>query len=839
MSNPPVYKLAQIPPHLQGAIYEVSTPGQPSNGMSNFFTYHDVIESPVPSSTLLSARQGPAESQSASSLERTLQNLSLDHKLCETCKLLDLEKLFYASTDEYKFPESPTNFHRMFGEGFCWSVFHMLKEKECRLCLLIMSALCLNPRFKDLKDGVVVARRKSLYSKETDVSLPNFHFLSLSVSEGEWLPKPANYGCAIGIQGRHRILLPNTVKSALKHFYPWLPPGMVPMSTTEAQAKAWDAWRLETAVEYEVSVRRYDPHEADINTVMGWLKCCEEEHTKWCTSKITDNVALVPGFRVIDVVSGNLVEQPDGCRYLALSYVWGEVHRGNDYLRLLQGNHDELKEIGGLFKDMSRLPRTIRDAIALCEKIDERYLWIDSLCIIQDSPEDMAGQISRMDTIYRRAFLCIVAAAGTDANAGLPGVTTDLPRTIAPEAFINNFDLVAIPEDGEFELNNSKWNSRAWTFQERVLSTRLLRFTSNSLTFECQSACWREDFTLTGPDADRFRLVDQERKEQETRQNFHHIISADILQFENMMPRSEWHNDFQSIWSGAYSPLVRDYTKRKLTFEGDMLNAFQGIEGALRRSLGEFHWGLPLYLLAQSLGWIATTDDVKRHDGFPSFSWTGWVFGDGNWGSYPEYLRAPFPGLIVVNEDSTIKFFSDGCQHNPYSGIYEWHDAMLYPSSVEMSIELDKILSNTISYIDVDISLLGLVLFWTSAAAIKPFAYESPKEEDFDDEECEESLPQRTEILKGASVIRQLEDGLQVGGLLEYSEMREISVHLKSHEVDLVYIGMSNMESGKWCLILVRWENGIARRILPQVLFHIDAEDWENGNAGRKLIILG
>jgi len=854
MSDKPSYDLAQVHPQLmRGAIYQISRPGHPSNGISDWFTYDDVVETPVPSSTLLSARQAPAESQSASSVERRLLNLNLEQELCATCKLLDFEKVFFASANDYKFPASPSNFHHMFGDRFCWSLFHMRKEKECPLCLLIISTLGLNPRFEGLKDGVVVASRRSLYSKETDVSLPNFYFLSLGVSEGEWLGGVVNYGCAIGISGRHKILLPNTVKASLKHFYPWLPRGMVPMSTTDAQAKEWDAWRLETATEYEVSVRRYDPHEVDIDTVKGWLKCCEEEHTQWCAAKITDDVAHVPGFRVIDIESGNIHEQPEGCRYLALSYVWGEAHRGNDYLRLLQANHDDLRGVGGLFKEMSRLPRTIRDSIDLCKKLGERYLWVDSLCIIQDSPEDMGGQISRMNTIYRRAFLTIVAAAGSDANAGLPGISPDLLRRLAPEASINDFDLAAIPEDGEFELNTSTWNTRAWTFQERVLSNSLLRFTTNSVTFECQSACWREDFTLTGPEADHFRLVDQERKEQETRQNFHHIISADVLQFENMVPRSEWHNDFWNIWKGAYSPLVRDYTKRKLTFEGDMLNAFQGIEGALRRSLGEFYWGLPLYLLAQSLGWLATTGDIKRREGFPSFSWTGWVFGDENWGSmhimscdhlslgadfgvlgYPEYLCEPFPGFAVLNDDSSMRFFSDGCQDNPYYGIYQWHDDMLYPSDMEMSKEWDRTLSETVRRVDVNISLSTLLFFWTSAAAIKPFTYEIQDEEEYD-----ESLLQCSEILKGATVIRQVEKGILTNGSLEPSELKEVSVQLESHEVDLVYIGSSDVESGKWCLILVRWEDGIARRILPQVLFHISAENWEVGNTGRKLIVLG
>jgi hypothetical protein len=126
-----------------------------------------------------------------------------------------------------------------------------------------------------------------------------------------------------------------------------------------------------------------------------------------------------------------------------------------------------------------------------------------------------------MDVIYRRALLTFVAAAGSDTNTGLPGLRSDLPRKQAPAARIQSPHLVALPTDGESDVNTSKWNPRAWTFQERVLSTRLLRFTSSFVTFECQEACWREDLELKGPDCDQFRLAKNERQDQEIRQNFY------------------------------------------------------------------------------------------------------------------------------------------------------------------------------------------------------------------------------------------------------------------------------------------------------------------------------
>ena len=181
-----------------------------------------------------------------------------------------------------------------------------------------------------------------------------------------------------------------------------------------------------------------------------------------------------------------------------------------------------------------------------------------------------------------------------------------------------------------------------------------------------------------------------------------------------------------------------------------------------------------------------------------------------------------------------MRFFSDGCQDTPYYGIYQWHDDMLYPSDMEMSKEWDRTLSETVRCVDVNISLSTLIFFWTSAATIKHFSYEI-----LDGPEYEDNPGQYIEILKGATVIRQIEKGILTNGSLEPRELKEVSIQLESHEVDLVYIGTSDVDSGKWCLILVRWEDGIAKRILPQVLFHISAEDWEVGTSGRKLIVLG
>jgi hypothetical protein len=67
------------------------------------------------------------------------------------------------------------------------------------------------------------------------------------------------------------------------------------------------------------------------------------------------------------------------------------------------------------------LPPTIEDALQLVKDLGEKYLWVDSLCIIKDDP-DMSIQINQMDRIYGTAVATIVAAAGRDVGAGLRGI---------------------------------------------------------------------------------------------------------------------------------------------------------------------------------------------------------------------------------------------------------------------------------------------------------------------------------------------------------------------------------------------------------------------------------
>ncbi|PPQ76820.1 hypothetical protein CVT25_004204, partial [Psilocybe cyanescens] len=162
----------------------------------------------------------------------------------------------------------------------------------------------------------------------------------------------------------------------------------------------------------------------DSELIKKWIKLCEVHHVEKCTPKqgvikTADNSIGVKVLRLIDTQDQCIVEAAPGDRYLALSYVWGPVM---PLVRLQQDTMVELAQKGAFERLREKLPITIQNAIDMVQMIGERYLWVDSLCLIQDHNDDMLDGIAHMDLVYQCAVCTIIAAHGSDANAGLPGL---------------------------------------------------------------------------------------------------------------------------------------------------------------------------------------------------------------------------------------------------------------------------------------------------------------------------------------------------------------------------------------------------------------------------------
>jgi hypothetical protein len=163
--------------------------------------------------------------------------------------------------------------------------------------------------------------------------------------------------------------------------------------------------------------------------------------------------------------------------YIALSHAWGE----NNYTRFItkdQADLDKFKQ-GIVF---NKLPRTFRDAIVTTRALKKRYLWIDSLCILQNDQEDKKIEIPRMDVVYSSAYCVIAASRAADQRTGFllkrdPRLFIHFPET----------DIYACEDIDDFRCHvlKSGLNSRAWVLQERALARRTVYFTEKQTYFEC------------------------------------------------------------------------------------------------------------------------------------------------------------------------------------------------------------------------------------------------------------------------------------------------------------------------------------------------------------------
>lgn len=154
--------------------------------------------------------------------------------------------------------------------------------------------------------------------------------------------------------------------------------------------------------------------------------------------------------------------------------------------------------------DKSKLPLNFRDAVRVSCALGYQYLWIDSLCIIQDSDEDWGEQARQMHLVYRHAQVTIVATQASSCHGGFLQRDIELSRAIKAEyepegAATGGCSVILCRHQSSREgqrmhaIDGAKWNTRGWTMQERSLSTRTIHFCRNKLFFECRGSLLSEE----------------------------------------------------------------------------------------------------------------------------------------------------------------------------------------------------------------------------------------------------------------------------------------------------------------------------------------------------------
>ena len=199
----------------------------------------------------------------------------------------------------------------------------------------------------------------------------------------------------------------------------------------------------------------------------------------------------------------------------------------------------------------SSLSMVFQDAVRVCRRLGIRYLWIDSLCIIQDSKDDWELESSKMCDYYENSYITISAASSPNGTVPFLAGRDRRWRPQRFELVCRNGEVASIfgrrhPGSSTVQLieDSGPLASRAWVWQETTLSTRVLHYTESELIWECKSHICSEDGT-TPRGLYSMRL---------TRQMLHCVES----------PYNVWHN------------LVETYSIRELSFETDRLPALSG-----------------------------------------------------------------------------------------------------------------------------------------------------------------------------------------------------------------------------------------------------------------------
>ncbi|KAJ8128569.1 hypothetical protein O1611_g5066 [Lasiodiplodia mahajangana] len=238
--------------------------------------------------------------------------------------------------------------------------------------------------------------------------------------------------------------------------------------------------------------------EVNIGLLEKWYNTCIQNHGTACEqpSWLAPSGFWPRNLRLIDVTRRCIVDAPTECLYFTLSYVWGLE---KNPLQSTTQNLVDLQAPGAL--DSYPLPKTIEDTLWVTHKMGVNYLWIDRLCVIQDSDADKAIQLPQMDLVYSSAALTIVAACGTAVD-GLAGVKRT-PRTVDQRTarVAENLSVINVLRlDDAYQ--NCAWRTRGWTFQEGLCSRRSLVITADQVFWSCETAsCCEtiafEDFPTT------------------------------------------------------------------------------------------------------------------------------------------------------------------------------------------------------------------------------------------------------------------------------------------------------------------------------------------------------
>lgn len=340
-----------------------------------------------------------------------------------------------------------------------------------------------------------------------------------------------------------------------------------------------------------------------IDLAISWYKNCVEKHkdcsksaTDWFPTRLLDIGSRgSPTFRLIS--SYQLDGEDD--RYMTLSYCWGKTQQ----LVLTTDTMVALRD--GMA--IEKLPKTFREAMLVAHAFGVRYLWIDSLCIIQDSEDDWEKESLLMCQVYSNSTCNIAASDSEDVHGGLfrERNNRDIPLASVPVIIDGQLRRYRILDEyyWDTQVKGSPLHRRGWVFQECLLAPRILFFTRKQLFWQCSAEnSWRCEACPEGIPI-----------------KYHGSIRSDLVRktLDHGLPVSF---PFLRLWSR----LIDEYCQCELTFPEDKMIALNGVLTLFQDLANEsFVAGCPMSYILESLDWrvYEPKPRVNRRERGPSWSW--------------------------------------------------------------------------------------------------------------------------------------------------------------------------------------------------------------------------
>ncbi|KAM6511157.1 hypothetical protein FALCPG4_016158 [Fusarium falciforme] len=391
--------------------------------------------------------------------------------------------------------------------------------------------------------------------------------------------------------------------------------------------------------------------EATKRQMRSWIDKCDQHHNCRCPTSPASNRPpstsegkdkpdratrlndLLPT-RLLDVrdlgritlcEGASLQEVEANTRYATLSHCWGES-------RSFLTTNQNLQRMKQGFKLSKKVPKTFHDAIIVTHELGVPYLWIDSLCIIQDDISDWDREASQMARVYTNAYINIAALDSDDDTKGFlrtrPFPYTTLTLNSSTGESANIYLIKDCDESTSVIRGVHALRTRGWVLQEQYLSTRILWFTSKKIGWSCKRVQKTEDGKLFG-----FKVPD--------------------------LRSTKWREVFA------------DFSGRSLTYDTDKLPALAGVASAFSalsalsgENQGRYCAGLWQKTLPENLLFYWNNPTCPTQYLAPSWSWA-------SLNGQVEWLDTFFAGYDLLNGvavvDCDMKLASD----NQYGQVME------------------------------------------------------------------------------------------------------------------------------------------------------------------------